>query len=195
MIEFIVPITRAGDWNQISFALPPESSSLFSSPDSPKPSLSTASAPSSPVKPTTPTAASSLPAAKPPSPLKLLPTPDGSLFFNSHATTDVRIGSGLLHQVTTLDLRVLQGKLSTLSLALNGPGEILSVVGDSVVAWSVTGEKDARRIEVKLSRPIEGSKRIIIEAQAALAGFPVKMDALRIAPTGTLRHSGFLSSQ
>ncbi len=57
---------------------------------------------------------------------------------------------------------------------------------------TVSGENDARKIEIKLSRPIEGSERITIEAQAALGGFPVKMQALRISPTGTLRHSGYL---
>ena len=192
-IEFIVPITRAGDWNQISFALPagvvvPIFLTGF-------PEAVTFDRERSIVpRETNNTYRGFLPASGQATLAfkTASDSADGSLFFNSHATTDVRIGSGLLHQVTTLDLRVLQGKLSTLSLALNGPGEILSVVGDSVVAWSVTGEKDARRIEVKLSRPIEGSERIIIEAQAALAGFPVKMDALRIAPTGTLRHSGFL---
>ncbi len=119
-------------------------------------------------------------------------TEAGSLFFTSNATTDIRIGSGLMRQFTTLDLRVLQGKLPALTLALDGPGEILSVTGDSVLAWSVTEEDQGRKIEIKLSRPIEGTERIVIEAQAALGGFPVKMNALRISPLGSLRHSGYL---
>ncbi len=200
-IEFVVPITRNGDWNRISFALPagvvvpitltglPEAV-IFdrdlsivprkSGGDlrSPTPSSHTGFLPASGKATLAFKSASA--------------TADGSLFFTSHATTDVRIGSGLLRQFTGLDIRVLQGKLPSLSLALQGPGEILSVSGDSVLAWSVAGENEDRRIEIKLSRPIEGSERIIIEAQAALAGFPVKMQALRISPTGTLRHSGFL---
>ncbi len=117
---------------------------------------------------------------------------DGTLFFSSTGSTDVRVGSGLLRQLTVLDLRVLQGKLGELTLTLDGPGEVLSVSGAPVLGWNVRDAAGKRRIEVKLSRPVEGAERIIIEAQAALGGFPVKAEALRIAPAGALRHSGWL---
>ena len=116
----------------------------------------------------------------------------GALFFSSTESTDVRIGSGLLRQLTTVDLRVLQGQLANLSLALDGPGEVLAVTGEPVLGWSVTEENGKRRLDVKLSRPIEGGGRIVIEAQAALGGFPVKAAALRMIPGGSLRHSGWL---
>ena len=117
---------------------------------------------------------------------------DGSLFFSSTETTDVRVGSGLLRQMTLVDLRVLQGKLAELNLTLSGPGEVLSVSGDSVLGWNVKEAAGKRSLEVKLSRPIEGAGRVVIEAQAALGGFPVKAEALRMAPVGALRHSGWL---
>ncbi|MCX6866984.1 MAG: hypothetical protein NTV46_12350 [Verrucomicrobia bacterium] len=117
---------------------------------------------------------------------------DGTLFFSSTETTDVRVGSGLLRQMTVVDLRVLQGKLGELNLTLDGPGEVLSVSGDPVLGWAVKESGGKRRLEVKLSRPIEGAGRVVIEAQAALGGFPVKAEALRMAPVGALRHSGWL---
>ncbi|MEO7099419.1 MAG: hypothetical protein ABI162_08665, partial [Luteolibacter sp.] len=117
---------------------------------------------------------------------------DGALFFSSTETSDVRVGSGLLRQTTVVDLRVLQGKLSELALTLNGPGEVLSVSGDPVLGWSVRQDGAVRRLEVKLSRPIEGSGRIVIEAQSALGSFPVRAEAMRMAPVGALRHSGWL---
>jgi hypothetical protein len=117
---------------------------------------------------------------------------DGSLFFSSTETTDVRVGSGLLRQMTVVDYRVLQGKLADLNLTLEGPGEVLSVSGGQVLGWKIREEAGKRRLEVKLSRPIEGSARLIIEAQAALGGFPVKAQALRMSPEGTLRHNGWL---
>ncbi len=117
---------------------------------------------------------------------------DGSLFFSSTETTDVRVGSGLLRQLSAIDLRVLQGRLGGLSLALDGPGEVLSVAGDPVLGWSVR-ESDGRRIfDVRFSRPLQGAARLIIESQAALGGFPVKARALRMTPEGSLRHSGWL---
>jgi hypothetical protein len=117
---------------------------------------------------------------------------DGALFFSSTESSDVRIGSGLMRQLTTIDLRVLQGKLAALSVSLDGPGEVLAVSGEPVLGWSVVEDAGKRWLEVKLSRPIEGTGRVIIEAQAALGGFPVKAEALRMVPTGSLRHSGWL---
>lgn len=117
---------------------------------------------------------------------------DGALFFSSSETTDVRIGSGLKRQLTVMDLRVLQGKLGALSLELEGSGEVLSVTGEPVLGWSVVDEGGKRRLDVRLSHPIEGSGRIVIEAQAALGGFPVRSEALRLVPQGSLRHSGWL---
>ncbi|GAA5116097.1 hypothetical protein JIN84_19530 [Luteolibacter yonseiensis] len=116
----------------------------------------------------------------------------GALFFSSTESSDVRVGSGLMRQLTTLDLRVLQGEIRELNVRLEGPGEILAVTGDPVLGWKVVEEAGARRLEVRLSRPIEGTGRIIIEAQAALGGFPVKSGALRMLPQGSLRHSGAL---
>lgn len=118
--------------------------------------------------------------------------PDGTLFFSSTETTDVRVGSGLLRQMTVMDLRVLQGKLGQLELNLDGPGEVLSVSGGSVIGWAVRDDAGKRKIDIKLSRPIEATERITIEAQAALGAFPVKAEALRISPTGALRHNGWL---
>ncbi|HSP41782.1 MAG TPA: hypothetical protein VLO11_02825, partial [Luteolibacter sp.] len=117
---------------------------------------------------------------------------DGTLFFSSTATTDVRVGSGLMRQMTVVDLRVLQGKLGELKLDLDGPGEVLSVSGESVLGWNVREASGKRSLEVKLSRPIEKADRIVIEAQAALGGLPMKIDALRMTPVGALRHSGWL---
>ena len=56
--------------------------------------------------------------------------------------------------------------------------------GEPVLGWSLGKSDGKRRLEVKLSRPIEGSGRMVIEAQAALGGFPVKAEALRMCPGG-----------
>lgn len=117
---------------------------------------------------------------------------DGALFFSSSEATDVRIGSGLMRQLTTVDLRVLQGKLPEISFAMEGPGEVLAVTGERVLGWSIVAENDTRQLMVKLARPIEGSSQVIIEAQAALGGFPVQTEALRFLPIGSVRHSGWV---
>jgi hypothetical protein len=191
-IEFVVPVVRKGDWHALEFALPagvvvPVSlEGLPAGVSFDRDAAIVPQAQGAAWRGFLPADGSASLAWK-----KAGDVADGSLFYSSTATTEVRIGSGLMRQLTLLDLRVLQGKLPELTLSLTGPGEILSVSGEAVLAWTVSGEGAARKIEVKLSRPIEGSARITIEAQAALGGFPVDMEALRIAPIGTLRHSGY----
>lgn len=117
---------------------------------------------------------------------------DGALFFSSAETTDIRVGSGLLRQLTVMDLRVLQGKLGGLTLDLTGPGEVLAVSGEGVLGWTVKGSAEKRSLEVKLNQPVTSTARLVIESQSALGAFPVRAEALRLLPAGSLRHSGWL---
>jgi hypothetical protein len=120
------------------------------------------------------------------------PVADGAMFFSSTETTEVRVGNGLSRQRTRLDLRVLQGKLDTLALALDGPGEVLAVQGVPVIGWAVREADGHRIVDVKLSRAIEDSASLTLEAQSATGALPVDSPALRVTPRGALRHSGWL---
>ena len=117
---------------------------------------------------------------------------DGALFFSSTEITDLRVGSGLLRQFSQIDMRILQGKLPSLVIQLHGTGEVLSVQGEQVVGWSVSEIDGKRLLSLQLNRAMEGTGRIMIEAQAPLGDFPLKATGLRFEPTGSLRHSGWL---
>jgi hypothetical protein len=117
---------------------------------------------------------------------------EGALFFSSTETTEVRVGSGLLRQNSSLEFTVLQGKLNALKVKLDGPGEVLSVEGSQVLGWNVVEDAGSRRLEITLNQAIEGTSDLRIEAQSALGPFPVNALPLRITPEGTLRHSGWV---
>ena len=192
-VDFVVPVTRAGDWRKLEFYLPsgvvvPVKIEGLGKGVSFDRLLTVVPLPQGDAwrgfLPANGSAAMAWREAG--------AVADGALFFSSTESSDVRIGSGLMRQLTTVDLRVLQGKLANLSLSLEGPGEVLAVTGEPVLGWSVIEDAGKRRLDVKLSRPIEGSGRIVIEAQSALGGFPVRAEALRMIPIGSLRHSGWL---
>jgi hypothetical protein len=117
---------------------------------------------------------------------------EGALFFSSTEVSEVRVGSGLLRQSSLLRFRILQGKLGAIVVKLDGPGEILSVQGQQVLAWAVTGDGASRKLEVTLNQPIEGEGDLRIEGQSALGSFPVKAVPMRFTPDGALRHSGWV---
>lgn len=122
-----------------------------------------------------------------------------TLSFTSTEQTEVRVGAGLLRQSSQLAFRLLQGKLHGVRLRIEGPGEIIGVDGAHVLGWKVvpadgpnTGSADARVLDVKLSRPFEGDGTLTVRSQAALGGFPVRAEAMRITPEGGVRHAGFI---
>lgn len=119
---------------------------------------------------------------------------EGTLFFTSSEQTEVRVGAGMLRQESQINFRVLQGKLAGARLRIEGPGEILGVVGTNVVGWNIlpANGNDARLLEVRLSRPLEGEGSLVVRSQSALAGFPVRAQPIRLTPEGAVRHSGFV---
>ncbi|HLP01705.1 MAG TPA: hypothetical protein VK163_06750, partial [Opitutaceae bacterium] len=117
---------------------------------------------------------------------------DGALFFTSTEQTDSRLGAGLLRQESTLALQILQGKLTALRIRLEGPGEIVGVEGANLLSWRVVPADSGRALEVQFSRPIEQNGSLTVRSQTALAGFPVRVEPLRLAPEGVVRHSGFV---
>ncbi len=117
---------------------------------------------------------------------------EGTLFFTGNEQTDVQVGAGLLRQTSQVDLRVLQGKMAGVRILLDGPGEILSVEGATVVGWKVLPEGRLRVLEVRLSQPITSQGTLRIRSQLALGSFPVVAAPLRLTPEGAVRHSGYV---
>ena len=117
---------------------------------------------------------------------------EGKLFFTTSSHVEAQVGTGLLRQDHQIDYQVLQGELKSLSILLQGPGEILDVQGSNIVGWKVSGQGDDRRLDATLSQPITGESQVKIRSQTALGAFPVRVEGLRLNPIGAIRHSGYL---
>ncbi len=113
-------------------------------------------------------------------------TGDGKLFFTSEALTDVSVGAGLLRQTTSLKVKALQGAFESLTLNLEGTGEILAVEGKNILSWAV---EDARLL-VHLSGPVKSETQFTIRSQTALEVLPIQVEPLRLTPNGAVRHYG-----
>ncbi len=116
----------------------------------------------------------------------------GTLSFTSHEQSDVRVGAGLLRQASQIDFRILQGKLPSIRMKIEGAGEILGVEGTNVLGWKVVPEGNQRVLEVRLGRPLEKGGSVVVRSQSPLGTFPVTADPLRLTPEGGVRHSGYL---
>lgn len=113
---------------------------------------------------------------------------DGALFFSSEGLVDIRVGAGLLRQDSYLGVRVLQGELEELTLALEGPGEVLAVEGEGVLSW----KRSETGLQVRFREAVDSQLQLLVRSQLALAEFPVTAASLSLNPVGTIRHAGYL---
>lgn len=117
---------------------------------------------------------------------------EGKSFFTTSAAIETTIGPGLLRQEHRIDYQLLQGQLKSLSIQLKGPGEILNVDGDHIVAWKVVDDGDNRLLEITLNQPLTAHSRVTVFSQTPLGTFPVRVEGLSVQPRGAIRNSGFL---
>ena len=117
---------------------------------------------------------------------------EGKLFFSTSGLIETKVGSGLLRQDHQLSFQVLQGELSSLSLAIEGPGEILDVKGQNLVSWVVETVDDEKRLVIEIGKPVTESTEFLIRSQTALGSFPLQVQGMSLVPVEAIRHSGFL---
>ena len=119
-------------------------------------------------------------------------TAEGKSFFTTTATIETTVGPGLLRQDHRITYQLLQGQLKSLTIQLVGPGEILNVEGDKIVAWKVVGEGNQRQLEITLNQPLTANSQVIVRSQTPLGTFPVRVEGLSLQPQGAIRNSGHL---
>ena len=117
---------------------------------------------------------------------------ESKTFFATTAIIESVVGPGLLRQEHRIAYQMLQGRLESLAIKLDGPGEILNVDGEHIVGWKVVGEATERRLEITLNQPLEGNGRIVIRSQTPLGTFPVRVKGLSLQPIGAIRSSGHI---
>ncbi|NNE94188.1 MAG: hypothetical protein HKN23_21275, partial [Verrucomicrobiales bacterium] len=117
---------------------------------------------------------------------------EGKLFFSTTAKIETTVGAGLMRQNHQIDYKVLQGELEELTIDLAGPGEVLEVTGKHIVGWEIAGEGDERTLTVKLSQAITEAGQVLVRTQTPLDAFPVRVQGLRLTPSGAVRHSGYI---
>jgi hypothetical protein len=119
-------------------------------------------------------------------------TAESRSFFTTISTIDTSVGQGLLRQEHRVTFQLLQGQLKSLSMKMVGPGEILSVEGDKIVAWKVVGEGNERQLDITLNQPLTSNSQVLVRTQTPLGEFPVRVEGLSLQPEDAIRNSGHL---
>ncbi len=80
--------------------------------------------------------------------------PEPPLFFTASAQADVRVGRERVEQVISLKVKVIQGNAKTLSLGLNGDGEVTAVHEGKLRSWSVRQRGTERFLDLHLNEGV-----------------------------------------
>jgi hypothetical protein len=125
---------------------------------------------------------------------KARPEAEGRLFYSAEAVTQVAVSPGLLRQVSLLDLRVMQGEMTRVTVLLRGEGEVTRVQGPQVLSWTVEPGAVAgeRRLQVQFNQPQRELASVQIQIQQALGAFPLSFEAVQPIPDGATRVGGYL---
>ncbi len=124
-----------------------------------------------------------------------VPELSGRVFYSVKGLLQSSLGSGRLSQVFWLDYQIMQGEVDDLVLDVAGPGEILRVDGEDILSWKILPTEDgadgARRLEIRMRRPVTGVHRLKVYTQQTLPALPLKVEPLRLAPRDALAFGGF----
>jgi hypothetical protein len=125
---------------------------------------------------------------------KARPEAEGRLFYSAEAVTQVAVSPGLLRQASLLDLRVMQGEMTRVTVLLRGEGEVTRVQGPQVLSWTVEPGAVAgeRRLQVQFNQPQRELASVQIQIQQALGAFPLSFEAVQPIPDGATRVGGYL---
>lgn len=86
--------------------------------------------------------------------------PKPPVFFTAVANSEVQVGPKLIEQTIYVNLKVVQGDATSLSLGVNGDDRVIEVQGESLKSWSVRQEGDRRFLDLHV---IENTKELRVQ--------------------------------
>lgn len=115
------------------------------------------------------------------------------LFFNTESVSQISIGTGVMRQTITTDIRVLQGELEAIEIDVYGPGEITRVAADDLLSWDLSeASNDQRRLSVRFNQPQTKATQVLVTTLTPIAAFPAEVTPIRLQPQESDRHHGFI---
>jgi len=100
---------------------------------------------------------------------------------------------GAISTKALFNYKIIQGKLSEITLAISADVNVLSVKGKDIQDWNIAKTADGRELRVKLGREFDSSYLLSVSTEKILPKFPCSFDIPNIAPKNVLRVDGYLA--
>ena len=115
------------------------------------------------------------------------------LFFNTQGQSQIHIGTGVMRQNTSIEVRIMQGELSTIEFDITGKGEITRVTAPGLLSWDVKEQADGHRtLSIRFNQAQDSSTNITVATLATIGDLPVEVQPIRITPLTSDRHHGLI---
>ncbi len=76
--------------------------------------------------------------------------PEPAFLYSVNAKANVQVNPDSIGQTIELMIRVVQGRPGTVTLGLNGPGEVVDVAGDAIESWSMRSKGEDKYFDLQL---------------------------------------------
>jgi hypothetical protein len=84
--------------------------------------------------------------------------PEPRVFYTTAAVATAQVGLDRIEQTIQLTIKLIQGKPKSVSVGLNGEGEVVSVESPQLRSWSIRREGDQRFLELQLNADVTECK-------------------------------------
>ncbi len=118
---------------------------------------------------------------------------DAKLVVNVAPVIVAEVMPGTVHTNSVFNYKIIQGRLSSLSLEISDDLSILNVNGADIQDWRVEKTKEGRFLRISLSRKFEKTYTLSVRGEKVLPKFPCSFSLPKILPQDVLRIDGYLS--
>ncbi|MGI9471758.1 MAG: hypothetical protein ACR2NZ_09520 [Rubripirellula sp.] len=107
--------------------------------------------------------------------------PEPQLIYTAISTATVKVGPKFIDQTIQLNLKIIQGRATTLSFGLQGKGQVTDVQGENVLSWSVRQVNSERFLDLHLKDEVADAKPVITIRSDAITT-PGSVELTHITP-------------
>lgn len=118
---------------------------------------------------------------------------DAELVSSVSAVNIYNVLPGTVKLFSSMNYQVIQGKLSSMEIALSPELNVLNVKGENIQDWRIKQDKDKNILSIMLSREYEKGYPLEIEAEKILPEFPCEFSIPSAVPEKVLKFDGSIA--
>jgi hypothetical protein len=122
--------------------------------------------------------------------------PEPPVFYTAIARATAQVGPELIEQTIDVAVKVAQGDAKTVSLGINGNGQVTDVMGENLKSWSVRKESNERFLDLNLGEDVTQLKvQVKLRSRKYNLKQPIAIEVTHLTPADSIGFDSILNLQ